>query len=136
MNQIKIVKIISTKKLVINAGRDKDIKPGDEFEIIDKFGSEPIIDPDTKENLGSLDITKGYVTVSKVYPHMSIVEAPYKEINPFKEITRLSEINFKAAQGTQTIQSDLNVDPKEITGGLPAPSKEPIKIGDVVIKVN
>lgn len=95
--------------------------------------SDPIIDPDTGENLGSLDVVKGTAIVSRVYPHMSIAEAPWKSLNGYSS-------NIRAAMnagslGNRYIQSDLNVDPEEITG-LPTKSNSPIKIGDYVVVVN
>ena len=48
---------------------------------------------------------------------MALVEAPYEN-------------------SLFSIQTDLNVDPKEITGGLPAPSLNPIKVRDTLIKTN
>lgn len=117
---------------MINAGSKDGIKTGDSFEIIDKFGSDPVIDPDTGENLGSLDIVKGTVVADQVYPNMTIVEAPMKKVNtlnPYQGV--LDNLG-----GFRTVHPDLNVDPTEITGGLPDASEEPIKVGDIVIKSN
>ena len=61
---------------------------------------------------------------------MSIAEAPSETYSMFDQLTG----TFKMP--STTIQSDLNVDPKEITGGLPSPSKDPIRVGDTVIKIN
>lgn len=133
MKEMRIAKIISTKQIVINAGQEDGIKKGDTLEIIDKFGSDPVIDPDTGESLGCLDISKGTVTVSQVYPHMAIAEAPYKTTNMYNALNP-SERLIDALSGNIHIQSDLNVDPKEITGGLPQASNTPIKVGDIVIK--
>lgn len=123
------MKIISTKQIVINAGFDEGIKEGEELEIIDKISNEPVVDPETGEDLGYLNISKGKVRVSRVFPKMSIAEAPYET---YSILDQLGNIKMPSA----TIQSDLNVDPKEITGGLPSPSKDPIRVGDTVIKIN
>ena len=55
---MKIAKIISTKQIVVNAGSNDGLEVGDKLEIIDKFGDEPIVDPDTGESLGTLDLIK------------------------------------------------------------------------------
>lgn len=104
---IKVAKIISTKQLIINAGKDQKIKLGQRFEIIDYTSFEVITDPETNKKLGRIYAVKGNVIVSKVYSKMALVEAPYEN-------------------SLFSIQTDLNVDPKEITGGLPAPSLNPI----------
>lgn len=127
---MKIVKIISTKQIVVNAGSKDGIKEGQQLEIIDKIGDEPVVDPESGENLGYLNISKGKVIVSRVFPKMSIAEAPSETYSVFDQLTG----TFKMP--STTIQSDLNVDPKEITGGLPSPSKDPIRVGDTVIKIN
>lgn len=126
--QIKIAKIISTTELVINAGSKQNINVGDKFQIIDKVGSEPVMDPDTGENLGTLDIIKGMVEVTTVYPNMSIVQSE-RTINP------LLQAPMEVAQSLSPYQvrKDLNVDKTQITGGAPENENAPIKIGDVAI---
>ncbi len=121
---MKIAKIISTKQVVINAGLDNGLKKGDKLEIIDKFGTDPVKDPDTGENLGTLDLPKGELIVSKVYPKMAIAESPIKPNMPY----------ISNGLPGLTIQKDLNVDPEQITGGFPKSSGEQIKVGDIVIK--
>lgn len=126
--QIKIAKIISTTELVINAGSKQNINVGDKFEIIDKVGSEPVMDPDTGKNLGTLDIIKGMVEVTAVYPNMSIVQSE-------RTISPLLQASMGVAQSLSPYQvrKDLNVDKTQITGGAPENENVPIKIGDVAI---
>lgn len=52
-----VVKIIDEFRLVINAGTENDIKREDKF-LIFSVGEE-IIDPETTESLGKLEIVKG-----------------------------------------------------------------------------
>lgn len=126
--QIKIAKIISTTELVINAGSKQNINVGDKFEIIDKVGSEPVMDPDTGKSLGTLDIIKGMVEVTAVYPNMSIVQSE-------RTISPLLQASMGVAQSLSPYQvrKDLNVDKTQITGGAPENENVPIKIGDVAI---
>ena len=122
--QIKIAKIISTTELVINAGLNQNVNIGDKFQIIDKVGSKPVIDPDTGESLGTLDIIKGTVEVTAVYPNMSIVQSE-RTINPF----------VQPSISPYQVREDLNVDKSQITGGMPEKENVPIKIGDIVIPI-
>lgn len=122
--EMKIVKIINSKQIIVNAGSEAGLKTGDKLEIIDKFGSDPVIDPDTGENLGTLDIPKGTVYVSRLYPRMAIAET--KSITPYTHANAYLPVLGR--------QADLNVNPTQITGGLPEPSGNPISIGDIVIK--
>lgn len=127
---MKIAKIISTKQIVVNAGSNDGLKVGDKLEIIDKFGDEPIVDPDTGESLGTLDLIKGTVIVSKVYPHMAIADSP--KVSPLLQAMRPGLLSSPLYGSSY--QEDLNVDPSQITGGLPEAGDQQIRIGDIVIK--
>lgn len=138
---IKVAKIISTKQIVINAGKKNGIKVGDELEIVGQIG-DPVKDPDTGEVLGTLDNLKGRVTVTTVYENMAIADAPTKDIldDPYTQSQRLTAKLARMSDPLQpfkkTIQEDLNVDPEEITGGLPEGENEydnQIHVGDTVI---
>lgn len=138
---MKIAKIISTKQVVINAGSDDGLKEGDKLEIIDKIGTEDIKDPDTGESLGKLDVSKGTVYVSKVYPKMAIADAPVHTISPYQsQLSSLAGAGLANAFGLanlgeyKRVQDDLNVDPTQITGDLPKGDIDQIRIGDLVIK--
>ena len=128
--EMNIAKIISTKQIVVNAGSNDGLKVGDKLEIIDKFGDEPIVDPDTGESLGTLDLIKGTVIVSKVYPHMAIADSP--KVSPLLQAMRPGLLSSPLYGSSY--QEDLNVDPSQITGGLPEAGDQQIRIGDIVIK--
>lgn len=130
VQEMKIAKIISTKQIVVNAGSNDGLKVGDKLEIIDKFGDEPIVDPDTGESLGTLDLIKGNVIVSKVYPHMAIADSP--KVSPLLQAMRPSLLSSPLYGSSY--QEDLNVDPSQITGGLPEAGDQQIRVGDIVIK--
>lgn len=139
--EMKIAKIISKQSVVINAGDNQGIKVGQKFQIIGKFGTEPVIDPDTGESLGMLDELKGIVTAKKVYPRMTIAESgrhraggitDTKTLLPYgltQETERLNRMLYGSY-----VQDSLNVDEDQITGGFEG-SDEPIKIGDIVRKI-
>lgn len=131
--EAKIIKIISLTAVVINAGSNKDVKKGQKFQIVGKTGTDPVIDPDTGENLGSLDEIKGTVIVTRVYPNMSILETPVhrKGFSPIQMPGPSGSI-MNALYGPEE-QVNLNVDRSQITGGMPDSS--PIRIGDLVREI-
>ena len=140
MKKMKVAKIISTKQIVINAGEEDGIKVGDELQIIEQIG-DPVKDPDTGKILGTLDKQKGKVIVSTVYSKMSIADAPTKEIindpysNLMRQVSAVSGGTNPLDRWKKTIRTDLNVDPDEITGGLPESQNdyaEQIHVGDTV----
>lgn len=137
MKKMKVAKIISTKQIVVNAGKKDGLDIGDELEIVGQVG-DPVKDPDTGKTLGTLDYLKGRVTVTTTYEKMSIADAPTKEIadNPYTQPQRLAEKLAVLGGLRSQVQEDLNVDPDEITGGLPEVENEynkQIHVGDTVI---
>jgi len=118
MSDYRVIKIVNDTSLVINAGENHNICVGDKFQIVG--AGTPIIDPKTKENLGSLDIIKDTLQVSVVYEKMCLCEAP----PTFIPILGPSITNLLG----RTEQKPLNIDPTEISGTLNEES--PIKIGD------
>lgn len=130
---MRIIKILSTKQIIMNAGENENIKVGDRFQILDKEGSSPVIDPETQENLGTLDIIKATVKATIVYPKMTVLESE-EQYNPLLQMNNPYSSILKNAN--RNISKDLKVDPNEITGGIAEKSNAPIKIGDKVRKLS
>ena len=112
----KVIKIIDEYQVVINAGKNKSLTKGQILEIF--VPGEKIYDPDTKEFLGTLDLVKAYLCVKDVFDKMCICENDEK--TPIT-IPTLDLFNTKKR---------LNVDSKDISGGLSGSTK--IQLGDLV----
>lgn len=119
--EIKIVKIINEYRVVINAGSNDLIHDGQYLEIF--VPGTPIIDPDTGDDLGTLDYIKAKLRVVNVFPRMSVCE------NRETENTGLLR-SFASVLQTQEILP-LNIDTKEISGGYEGIDKK-IHVGDLV----
>ena len=66
MNEVfKIVRIVNDRNIVINAGNDQGLKEGDILEVF--VPGEEIIDIDTGESLGTLDIIKAKLEIKNVF---------------------------------------------------------------------
>jgi hypothetical protein len=65
----KVAAILNDRELVINKGKNSGVKAGMIFGILEE---REIEDPDTKEELGSVEIVKIRVKVVDVKPKMSI----------------------------------------------------------------
>lgn len=115
----KVIKIINEYQIVINAGKNKDIQRGQTLEIF--VPGEEIRDPETNESLGSLDFIKAYLNVKDVFDKMCLCENKESTLN-----------TFAAISGMLSQSHRLNVDSKDISGGLSNDSK--IKVGDLVRK--
>lgn len=117
----KVIKIISDKIIVINAGKN-EVQTGDILRVIEK-NSEEIVDPDTNEVLGTLDYIKATITVEYVYEHMSICKNyETKTVNALDPFETLRQ---------REVTSPLNVNLSQITGGYNIDNKL-IEIGDLV----
>lgn len=117
----KVIKIISDKRIVINAGKN-EVQTGDILRVIEK-NSEEIVDPDTNEVLGTLDYIKATITVEYVYEHMSICKNyKTKTVNALDPFETLRQ---------REVTSPLNVNLSQITGGYNIDNKL-IEIGDLV----
>lgn len=80
----KIVKILSDTEVVLGAGSTSGVQEGMEF-VIYENGDE-IIDPETKESLGVLEIVKGYVTIVNVQPKLAIAKTHSRTITRTKRV--------------------------------------------------
>lgn len=92
----KVSEIIDNKTIVINRGSADNIKKGDTF-LIYSIGKE-IIDPDSGESLGKLEIVKGKASVLHIQEHITTLKSsqiilPDKKIiykKPLKNVGFLS----------------------------------------------
>lgn len=122
MMPYKIVKIIDEYKVVVNAGGNDFIREGTIFEVYEP-GAE-VIDPDTKESLGTLDFIKAKLRVVDVFPKMCVCEnRETKKVSKFL-ITALDAMTYE-----QNVP--LNVQTTDISGGYEGVSPK-IKVGDLV----
>lgn len=117
--EAKVIKIISDKQIVLNAGTDKGVNEGDIFQIIDKVGDQ-VFDPDSGELLGSLDLPKAILRVELVYPRMCICTN-----NENKSILG------PAIEFNMTVTKPLNVNLNQVSGGFNNSKTSPIQIGDL-----
>ena len=85
----KIVKVVDKYTVVINAGTSKDVRVGKQFLVVGL--GEAIIDPDTKESLGELEIVRGKGRVTHVQERMATLQtAEYEKQPDIKEIKKVS----------------------------------------------
>lgn len=83
--QFRVVDVIDQENVVINVGANGDIKRGDRF-IIYGVGKE-IIDPDSNESLGHLELVRGEGIVVHVQEKMCIVRSDeYTSEPPVTEV--------------------------------------------------
>lgn len=117
----KIIKIIDDFEVIINAGKEDFIKVNDIFEIVSP--GETIIDPDTKEDLGTLDFIKAKIIVKELYDKFSVC----------RNIETNLPSQYLSNNLSQSFTKPLKVDAEEITGRSLSYDAY-IKLGDSVRK--
>lgn len=121
----RIIKIIDENRVVVNAGTNDGISTKSLLEIF--VPGENVIDPETGENLGSLDYIKARLEVITVMPRMCVC------VNNKMEITELKTIMSAMESGRTTKRASLNIDSEDISGGYENIDKK-IHVGDKVRK--
>lgn len=126
----KVVKVIDSHTIVVNAGADKGFVPGKILMVVGL--GEEIIDPDTNEPLGALEVVRGRARVSHVQERIStLISAEIEKPADIKEIRKISTAgkgglaNLFGPQETVT----ESIKPSE---AIPKPFSK-VHVGDFVI---
>ena len=95
----KVIKIVDDYSIVINRGSDSGIDLGARFLIFG--GGEELLDPDTGESLGMLELVRGKARVVHLQPKMCTLTSDEYSIIPGKKriIKRQGGIWTMAGQG-------------------------------------
>ena len=120
MKTYRIVKIISEYKVIVNAGSNDLIREDQILEVFEP--GQEVVDPETGENLGTLDYIKAKLRVVDVFSKMCLCE------------NRDGVIEKSLTQALAPVFAErvpLDVDSREISGGFEGVSKK-IRIGDLV----
>ncbi|MCL2844847.1 MAG: hypothetical protein FWE23_05285 [Chitinivibrionia bacterium] len=83
--EAKVIKVIDDKKIVINKGIADNVAKGQRFQIY--YLGEEILDPDTQESLGKLEIICGEAIVEHPQEKMSTLVSDLFRLVP-RKITR------------------------------------------------
>lgn len=105
----KVVKILDNYKLVINAGSEQHVSVGQKF-LIYSLSDEEIIDPDTKQSLGYLEIVKGTGVVTHVQGTMSTLESDIYHSSS-KKVKRTSPFSVIGSSVEEEIESEKTQEP-------------------------
>lgn len=105
MKTFKVLTIVSEKSILVNYGKEDGAKVGDGLRIVSV--GEMIIDPDTKEELGTFDYIKEELEVVFVYPKFSMCSkiAHAKKTNALATLMS-KEVSYTAASQIQSLKID------------------------------
>ena len=84
-----VAEVLDEKKIIINRGSDDQIKKGDRFLIYEL--TKEIMDPETHESLGRLEVSKGTGIAIQVQEKMTVIHSDSDRngvIVPFSSIPK------------------------------------------------
>ncbi len=121
--QGKVVRILSPTEVVVNLGSNDGVSPLSSF-VIYVLGDE-ILDPDTQESLGHLEIVRGTGNAKHIQDKMTTIQSAErtKEAREHKRpVTPPPQISIFGGKQYETIVEEVEV---------PAPF-EGVQVGDLV----
>lgn len=130
----KVAKVLTSRELAINVGSNHGVTVGMVFEVIDTFDS--IIDPDTKEPLGSIERIKVKVQVTQVKEQFSLASTfSKKRVNVGGNLFDLGPLSAKLMPANwvtryETLRKDDYRHPEKISE-----DESYVKRGDTVLQV-
>lgn len=128
----KVAKILNARELVINRGSEHGIEAGMRFKVVEE--TEEIVDPDTRESLGTISREKIRVKVADAQPRFAIARTyqTYEVQEPSASALAFSlHRKFNTVTRVKTLASD--------SGDIRASydeSKGFVKIGDKVVQID
>jgi hypothetical protein len=69
--EAKVARVLSLRDLALNKGEGDGVEVGMRFAVLNRNGAD-IVDPDTGEDLGSVELPKTFVKVVQVMPHACV----------------------------------------------------------------
>lgn len=127
----KVVRVLDDYSVVVNRGSTNGMKVGDQF-VVAGLGEE-IVDPDTYETLGKLEIVKGRAEVTHVQEKLATLKScRYSRTPEKKEIKKVTSSGKGGLVGVFGAQDTVT---ESVTPGEPILLKlENVVLGDVLIK--
>ena len=128
MIQTTVARIISPTQVVLAAGSEQGVREGMVF-VIYQLG-DPVIDPETGESLGQLELIKGRVKVFHVQEKLSRATTPSRSvtetIDPLAEMAAgIAGHTLGRRQVTKTVYDELRVE-----GPVAVEQDLTVRIGD------
>lgn len=118
----RIIRIVDQQTVVVNLGDDNGITPDSVFYILGE--SEDIVDPESGETLGSVNVTKARVKATQVFAKFSIATTTWSVVSGNSSLSFLAGVE-------QIDEGPLNAPENEIKPWR-ARSETPVRVGDDV----
>lgn len=120
----RIVRILDADRLIANVGLEHGAAPGDRFVVFES--GEEIVDPETGDSLGCLELVKGEVIALHVQPRMVQLGPPPQDADGDSTVLSATLAQTTRRRGGPAVRRD------QIAG---MPSVGPIAVGDHVRRI-
>lgn len=125
----RIIRILDKRTVIINLGAEDGILGANIFRIFGK--PEQIVDPDTKEDLGSIILVKARLKASQVFDRFTIATSRWSEMSFGTSSFGITSGIGALYTSKEVDEGELNVLSEEIEPWK-ATSEELLRVGDIV----
>jgi hypothetical protein len=128
----KVARILNRRQLVINRGNEHGVTVGMQFAVLYALGTD-ILDPDTKEPLGSIPVPKVIVKVVRVEERLSIASTfrRYRTVaGPLVTWADFANLNRPSEVRVETLSTDESTFKQELKE-----ADSFVRVGDEVAEV-
>ncbi|MER7994399.1 hypothetical protein [Micromonospora chalcea] len=117
----KVAQLIDERTLVINRGAEHGVQVGMRFAVLNRKGAD-VVDPDTNEPIGSVDVEKVLVKVVRVEARLAVART-------FRSFTTGIGAMFQSGVRHETLRTDSATYKQELDE-----EDSYVKIGDPVVE--
>lgn len=116
----KVAQILTSRELVINRGSGHGVEIGMQFAVLNERGAD-IVDPDTGESLGSIDVPKVLVKIVRISEKLAVASTfrkfetaagPLAGFSAFANLSRPSEIYVETLRTDESTYNE-ELDPED-----------------------
>lgn len=126
MIQTKVARVVSSTELILAAGAEDGVKEGMEF-IVYSLG-DMVYDPETKEELGRIEIVKARVVAAHVQSKFTTASTKSKVVK--RVVNELDQFSWLARfrhEVSETVWEQMDVDETQAVG-----ADRVVRVGDLV----
>ncbi|MDA0564606.1 hypothetical protein LG943_09730 [Streptomonospora sp. S1-112] len=127
----QVAKVLNLREIVINRGSNHGVHAGMKFAVLNRHGAD-IIDPETGEELDSIEIEKTVVKIVRLMPRSSVGRTfrTYRTAGGPLHFTGLSDLANPPITKVETLKTDESTYKEEVDE-----SETYVKTGDPVVQV-
>ena len=118
-----VVRVIDDYRVVINRGAEDGVQRGQNF-LVYHLDTNPIEDPETGDNLGTLEIVKGPGIADHIQKHMTTLSSSRKGSAEKRVVKRRPRYMFDLSAEEETIELAGDIEPFE--GAMVGDKAKPI----------